>query len=217
MQRGTRREQPPRVSCKTASGVVGGVVFGNGSRMPSAKAQPPGDDPERQRVRRPSAQGIVGDFYHRRPAPTRSMGRSARAVGGVQPSLIGPAGRAGPAGTSGGSGIRRCRWSVRSVRTGLRDPARQRATRGQYRSRQRLLHRHVDHAALRSEEGRRLGIADLTDAGVANLRTNNDGLVGTTIADLTRVTGANTSYYQSSGVLIANACRVDAAGDEIGV
>jgi hypothetical protein len=49
----------------------------------------------------------------------------------------------------------------------------------------------------------------------ANAGVNNDGLVGTTIADLTRVTGANTTYYQSSGVLIANSCRVNAAATRL--
>lgn len=45
----------------------------------------------------------------------------------------------------------------------------------------------------------------------ANLGVNNDGLVGATLADLTSVTGANTTYAQTSGVLVMNACRVNAA------
>jgi hypothetical protein len=40
---------------------------------------------------------------------------------------------------------------------------------------------------------------------------NNDGLVGATLADLALVTSANSTYFQNSGVLIMNACRVTAA------
>jgi major tropism determinant Mtd-like protein len=49
----------------------------------------------------------------------------------------------------------------------------------------------------------------------ANAGVDNDGLVGTTIADLTSVTGANTTFYQSGGVPIANACRVNAAATRL--
>ena len=48
-----------------------------------------------------------------------------------------------------------------------------------------------------------------------NPGANSDGLVGATLADLTVVQSANTTYSQNSGVLIVNACRVNAAATKI--
>ncbi len=44
---------------------------------------------------------------------------------------------------------------------------------------------------------------------------NNDGLVGATLADLTSVTSANSTFSQNSGVLVMTSCRVNAAASRM--
>ncbi len=183
---------------RSASGAVGGFLFATATSA-SASARPRtvtilngGRPPARHR-------GSVGDFY----IDTRShtIYGPKRTTGWGRPTrLIGPAGPAGANGAPGPRGY--------SVLNGSGPPSAATGVDGDF---------YIETSTTQLYGPKAGGVwgSPISLTASASPAANNDGLVGATLADLTTVTGANTTQAQTSGALYLTACRVDAAATRL--
>ncbi len=154
--------------------------------------------------------GIVGDFYidtrsHSIYGPKRTSGwgRPTQLIG-----PRGPAGASGGAGSNGAAGASGASGQGYAILNGSGPPGANIGADNDF---------YIDTAATQLYGPKKGGVwgSPISLTPGANLRTNNDGLVGATLADLALVTSANSGYSQSSGVLMMTSCRVDAAATRV--